>query len=130
MALQIRNVLISPQALAFVRRLDEPGCSGSDLQRAEKRWAVTMASAPTKIGNESVSCIFFNLTVPSGGVPDRRTRAYPTVGHNPHLEAPEIFNRELIRFLSSDPDTPAVRAGRQDNQGSEASGQGSGSVGA
>ena len=27
----------------------------------------------------------------------------PNVGHNPHLEAPEIFNRELIRFLSSDP---------------------------
>ena len=26
----------------------------------------------------------------------------PNVGHNPHLEAPEIFNRELIRFLGSD----------------------------
>ncbi len=25
----------------------------------------------------------------------------PNVGHNPHLEAPEIFNRELIRFLGS-----------------------------
>ena len=24
----------------------------------------------------------------------------PNVGHNPHLEAPEIFNRELIRFLN------------------------------
>ena len=32
----------------------------------------------------------------------------PNVGHNPHLEAPEILNRELIRFLSSDPDTPAA----------------------
>ncbi len=26
----------------------------------------------------------------------------PNVGHNPHLEAPEIFNRELIRFLASE----------------------------
>lgn len=26
----------------------------------------------------------------------------PNVGHNPHLEAPELFNPELIRFLSSD----------------------------
>ena len=26
----------------------------------------------------------------------------PNVGHNLHLEAPEIFNRELIRFLGSD----------------------------
>ncbi len=34
----------------------------------------------------------------------------PDVGHNPHLEAPEIFNRELIRFLSSDPDTPAAKS--------------------
>lgn len=32
----------------------------------------------------------------------------PNVGHNPHLEAPEILNPELIRFFSSDPDTPAV----------------------
>ena len=34
----------------------------------------------------------------------------PNIGHNPHLEAPEIFNRELIRFLSSDPDTPAAKS--------------------
>ena len=31
----------------------------------------------------------------------------PNVGHNPHEEVPEIVNAELIRFLSSDPDTPA-----------------------
>jgi pimeloyl-ACP methyl ester carboxylesterase len=31
----------------------------------------------------------------------------PGVGHNPHEEVPEIVNRELIRFLSSDPDEPA-----------------------
>ena len=30
----------------------------------------------------------------------------PNVGHNPHLEAPDIFNRELIRFLKSDPNAP------------------------
>ena len=27
----------------------------------------------------------------------------PNVGHNPHLEVPDILNRELIRFLASDP---------------------------
>jgi pimeloyl-ACP methyl ester carboxylesterase len=30
----------------------------------------------------------------------------PNIGHNPHLEAPEIFNRELIRFLGSEPAGP------------------------
>ena len=32
----------------------------------------------------------------------------PNVGHNPHLEAPEIFNRELIRFLGSDQEVAAT----------------------
>ena len=32
----------------------------------------------------------------------------PNVGHNPHLEAPEIFNRELIRFLGAAPETVAT----------------------
>ena len=32
----------------------------------------------------------------------------PNVGHNPHLEAPEIFNRELIRFLGSDREVVAT----------------------
>lgn len=31
----------------------------------------------------------------------------PNAGHNPHEEAPDIFNAELIRFLKSDPDAPA-----------------------
>ncbi len=25
----------------------------------------------------------------------------PNVGHNPHLESPEILNREILRFLGS-----------------------------
>ena len=33
----------------------------------------------------------------------------PNVGHNPHLEAPEIFNRELIRFLGSEQEVVATR---------------------
>ena len=32
----------------------------------------------------------------------------PNVGHNPHLEAPEIFNRELIRFLGSEREVVAT----------------------
>jgi len=36
----------------------------------------------------------------------------PNVGHNPHLEVPERFNAELIRFLSTDPDEPASENGR------------------
>lgn len=31
----------------------------------------------------------------------------PGVGHNPHEEVPEVVNRELIRFLGSDPEVPA-----------------------
>jgi pimeloyl-ACP methyl ester carboxylesterase len=32
---------------------------------------------------------------------------FPGIGHNPHEEAPELTNRELIRFLSSDPESRA-----------------------
>jgi pimeloyl-ACP methyl ester carboxylesterase len=32
---------------------------------------------------------------------------FDNVGHNPHLEVPERFNAELIRFLATDPDEPA-----------------------
>ncbi|MDA0687920.1 MAG: alpha/beta hydrolase [Proteobacteria bacterium] len=32
---------------------------------------------------------------------------YPEVGHNPHVEIPEQFHADLIRFLVSDPDEPA-----------------------
>ncbi len=32
----------------------------------------------------------------------------PNVGHNPHEEVPEFVNAELIRFLTSDPESPAA----------------------
>ncbi len=32
----------------------------------------------------------------------------PNVGHNPHEEVPQIVNSELIRFLTSDPESPAA----------------------
>jgi pimeloyl-ACP methyl ester carboxylesterase len=32
---------------------------------------------------------------------------FPGVGHSPHMEIPEEFHRELIRFLRSDPAQPA-----------------------
>jgi pimeloyl-ACP methyl ester carboxylesterase len=31
----------------------------------------------------------------------------PNLGHVPHIEAPEVFNRELIKFLKSTPPAPA-----------------------
>jgi pimeloyl-ACP methyl ester carboxylesterase len=34
------------------------------------------------------------------------------IGHNPHLEIPDRFNAELVRFLSSDPNEPASSAWR------------------
>ena len=34
--------------------------------------------------------------------------ASKNVGHNPHLEIPEVLSAELIRFLSSDPEAPAA----------------------
>ncbi|MEX0617810.1 MAG: alpha/beta hydrolase [Pseudohongiellaceae bacterium] len=34
-------------------------------------------------------------------LPDGEIHLIPEAGHNPHLETPEILNRELIRFLSS-----------------------------
>jgi pimeloyl-ACP methyl ester carboxylesterase len=41
---------------------------------------------------------------------------FPGIGHNPHEEAPELVNRELIRFLSSDPNTPASQDWREDTE--------------
>ena len=37
---------------------------------------------------------------------------FPNAGHNPHVEIPEQFNAELIRFLATDPDEPAGEEGR------------------
>jgi pimeloyl-ACP methyl ester carboxylesterase len=36
-------------------------------------------------------------------LPNAELVLFPNVGHNPHLEAPELFLPELIRFLESDP---------------------------
>lgn len=54
------------------------------------------------------------------GFPERARRAvdafqnaelvlFPGVGHNPHLEVPELLNAELIRFFGTDPDTRETR---------------------
>jgi pimeloyl-ACP methyl ester carboxylesterase len=37
----------------------------------------------------------------------------PGIGHNPHEEVPELTNAELIRFLSSNPNTPASQDWRE-----------------
>lgn len=42
-------------------------------------------------------------------LPNAELVLIPKAGHNPHEEAPEIVNRELIRFLTSDPNQPARR---------------------
>ena len=42
-------------------------------------------------------------------LPNGELVLFPEIGHNPHEEAPELVNAELIRFLSSDP--AAVAAG-------------------
>jgi pimeloyl-ACP methyl ester carboxylesterase len=41
-------------------------------------------------------------------LPNAELVLIPNAGHNPHEEVPEIVNAELIRFLSSDPATPAA----------------------
>lgn len=49
-------------------------------------------------------------------IPNAELFLIDDVGHLPHLEAPEIFHRELVRFLKSDPggtsDQDAPEAGR------------------
>jgi pimeloyl-ACP methyl ester carboxylesterase len=42
---------------------------------------------------------------------------YPGVGHSPHLDNPEQFHPDLIRFLLSDPDEPADQSWRQTDVG-------------
>ncbi len=39
-------------------------------------------------------------------IPNAELVLFPAVGHNPHLEAPDLFHPELIRFLLSDPLPP------------------------
>ena len=41
-------------------------------------------------------------------LPNGELVLFPNVGHNPHEEAPELVNAELIRFLTSDPGSPAA----------------------
>jgi pimeloyl-ACP methyl ester carboxylesterase len=36
-------------------------------------------------------------------IPNAQIVLFPNVGHNPHLEAPDLFQPELIRFLESEP---------------------------
>lgn len=45
-------------------------------------------------------------------LPNAELVLIPKVGHNPHEEAPEVVDAELIRFLSSDPSQPAATTGR------------------
>ena len=42
---------------------------------------------------------------------------YPEVGHSPHLDNPETFHPDLIRFLRSDPDEPADQSWRETDIG-------------
>jgi pimeloyl-ACP methyl ester carboxylesterase len=44
-----------------------------------------------------------------GILPNAEAFLIPDAGHNPHEEKPEIVNRELIRFLGSDPNAPAAK---------------------
>ena len=37
---------------------------------------------------------------------------FPEVGHSPHLDNPDEYHAELIRFLESDPDQPADQGWR------------------
>ncbi len=42
---------------------------------------------------------------------------YPGVGHSPHLDHPETFHPDLIRFLRSNPDEPEDQAWRSSDSG-------------
>jgi pimeloyl-ACP methyl ester carboxylesterase len=42
-------------------------------------------------------------------IPSAELVLLPGVGHVPHLQVPEVFNRELLRFLNSDRSTTAQR---------------------
>ncbi len=42
---------------------------------------------------------------------------FPEVGHSPHLDNPEEYHAELIRFLRSDPDEPADQGWRDTDMG-------------
>ena len=44
-------------------------------------------------------------------LPNAELFLIPNIGHNPHEEVPELVNRELIRFLTSDPEEPAGEGG-------------------
>jgi pimeloyl-ACP methyl ester carboxylesterase len=48
---------------------------------------------------------------------------YPGVGHSPHLDNPEVFHPDLIRFLRSDPNQPADQAWRTTEVGVGTSGR-------
>ena len=41
-------------------------------------------------------------------LPNSALLLYPDIGHAPHIEIPDRFHADLIRFLGSDPDEPAT----------------------
>ena len=42
-------------------------------------------------------------------LPNSALLLYPDIGHAPHIEIPERFHADLVRFLASDPASPAGR---------------------
>jgi pimeloyl-ACP methyl ester carboxylesterase len=44
-------------------------------------------------------------------IPGAELVLIPNAGHVPHLEMPDVFQREVLKFLKSDASSAAVRSG-------------------
>lgn len=90
--------------LAYVRRL---GGNLRSIDSVVDDWPHITTKAMFLGGEEDGADFPENARRVVEALPNAELVLIPNVGHNPHEEVPEIVNRELIRFLSSDPDEPA-----------------------
>ena len=49
-------------------------------------------------------------------IPGAQLVLIPGAGHVPHIEVPEVFNRELLKFLQSDNTVTAASAAKSSGQ--------------
>jgi pimeloyl-ACP methyl ester carboxylesterase len=91
--------------LAYVREL------GGNLRSVDSTvndWPHVKTKAMVLGGREDGPDFPANAKRAADTLPNAKLVLIPGVGHNPHEEAPDVVNTELIRFLSSSPDVPVT----------------------
>ena len=93
--------------LAYVREL---GGNLRSIDSTVNDWPKIRTKSMIVGGREDGPTFADDARRAAEALPNAELVLIPGVGHNPHEETPEIVNRELIRFLASDPNSPSTEA--------------------